>query len=128
MLEAFPTAVVSRDLDECLPLHLLCSNPACTELHIAQLMSFASKFAPDSLTVWAVISREDAWLQQPLHRLCANSYIYPELIECLIQLHPAAVMHCDGRGWSPLQHLLRNASWMGGKGAGAKKVRNPRRQ
>jgi hypothetical protein len=107
LLEAYPTGAIARDLDECQPLHLLCSNPAITEPHLNMLMSFAAKFAPDAMTLWAVVSKTDAWFQHPLHRLCSNLYVYPECIEAVVALHTAAVWEQDGRGWTPLQCLLR---------------------
>ncbi len=122
LLHMHPGSCIARDGDGCLALHLLCSNPAVTELLIATLVDAAKAVAPDVLNAWTVLDVQDMWGQLPLHRLCANVWVYPQLLAPMIKAHLAAVCAPDNRGWTPLQHLLRNPSWAGGMGAGAKKV------
>jgi hypothetical protein len=107
-----------------LALHLLCSNPAVTEVLIAAVLEAAKVLAPDAIRWWTVIDVEDMWGQLPLHRLCSNIWVYPQVLEAMIKAHMAAVHRTDNRGWSPLHHLLRSSSWAGGMGSGAKKVRH----
>lgn len=82
LVQAYPGGVVAKDSRGALPMHLLCSNEAVTEALITPLHAAAKTLATDALRVHLMFDHQDCWGQLPLHRICANVWVYPQVCAC----------------------------------------------
>ena len=118
IIEPWPASVEKLDVNLCSCLHLLCTNRAVTcSLVQTVLDAMAAHVAAKTATHakefrgFSILSCVRVWNdlgELPLHRLCANPDVYPELLSLLLAMDPAAAGCRDDRGLTPLQQLARN--------------------
>ncbi|RLN56113.1 hypothetical protein BBJ28_00002425 [Nothophytophthora sp. Chile5] len=82
-----------------LPLHCLCINPTCEVGMIQQLGASIDSYS-------AVNDNQDL----PVHILCQNAKLTPEMLRLMLQAHPTAIYALAKDFKLPVQYLVDNAA------------------
>jgi hypothetical protein len=118
IIKPWPTSVTITDANGCSCMHHLCSNRAVTCSLIKVLLDAMSTLADErasshqkELKGVTLLTYLRVWNDQgelPLHRLCSNPSVYPEVLTLLLDSDSVAAGCRNDRGIAPMHLLASN--------------------